>query len=176
MQHGNEMADRFPSGNGNGHRERRHHQRIVTVFPSWKAMLGMAPIYLTITLLAYWWFLDYQPWNPLGGVPIQATLTPVTQEVRAGETGYVRLDYHIYRDCRRDIELWLVNHRPHLLIQHHGTTSGEGAGKRPYRILPVEIPPNTKPGPLVVKEVGAFHCNELRPYTYSVETVIQVVE
>lgn len=174
MFHGYEMADRVPNSHGNRNRQRGHYKGLVD--PSlWRAILPILPLYATVLLLGYWWYVDYQPWNPLGGIPIQATLTPITAEVKAGETGYVRLDYTIQRDCRRDIELWLVNHRPHLLMQHHGATTGEGPGPRPHRILPVEVPAGTKPGPLVVKEVGRFHCNELRPYTYSTETVINVV-
>lgn len=134
-----------------------------------------AVVWVPLLILGYWWFVEYQPWNPLGGPPIEhKTEYVVTSVVRPGEDVVTTWKYNVYRDdCNRDVELYLVNGRSEQVSAHHGTTQGQGNGLRELTAY-VRIPEETPVGGYKLRSVSYWRCNPLRVYTASAEVAFQV--
>jgi len=126
-------------------------------------------VWFATALGVYWQWFDYVPGNPLGGPAMEMVSHVRTPEVSAGDELVVEYRYQVFRDCRRDIELWLDNHSRVLLRTHNGSTSGRGPGS--YRLfVSIPIPSATDAGPAVLRSRGQFWCNPINPWRYSHET------
>ena len=128
-----------------------------------RALTWTAPIWAALALMAWWWWIDYQPWNPFGGPPSSdrkaEVLTPV---VSVNGTVQIKLDYNIRRDnCSRDIQVWQGNSTQKLLASHAASTSGEGNGER-HRV--VSYPASAHPGREYIKFRAVWRCNPLKTW------------
>ncbi len=135
-----------------------------------------APIWIVLVILGWWWWIDYQPWNPFGGVPSSNyTAQVLTPNVGVNGTVQIQVKYNIHRDdCGREVQVWQGNSVERLLFAHKGATSGQGNGPR-SRIH--EYKASAHVGQEYIRFRTVWSCNPLRSWNENWEPVYyEVVE
>lgn len=110
-----------------------------------------------------WFLVGWVIWGSwldrlvLGPAIVPISVTPVQPETRPGGSVTFRWVYEVFRDCPRDVELWLHNGRSVLLRSHKGSTAGRGVGRRDLTV-PIDIPTGQHPGTALLVSIAHSHC------------------
>lgn len=149
-------------------------------YVTYRAQQTMFAIPLLITLgimglFGYWYFLDYARWNPFGGPAMAGTGVALARTVLAGEDLAIRWEYEIFRDCPREVELFLANGHSEMISRHHGSTTGQPPGSRDPIVSKVHIPSYYEPQDLVITSNAVFHCNPFRSWRHTMLVPVTVV-
>lgn len=140
------------------------------------AMFATAPIWVALLLLGYWYFIDYEPWNFYGGVPMEIHSDVLTPFVPRGHKVKVEYEWEVFRDCQRMVELWLMNGTPKIIRQHQGSTTGTGPGKHGPIIVEVKVPEDYDTGPASLRSIAEFDCNPLKSWRIVEESRFTVIQ
>ena len=125
-------------------------------------------------LLAYWYWIDYARWNPLGGPPetyvreenylVDAAGKPSTTFSRWEKVG-IRFKYFVHRDsCDRQTRVYVADvtgDYREIEFRPKGSTQGLGNDEREYVYT---FRPRDEPGPQKVSVRVYYECNPLRKY------------
>jgi len=135
-----------------------------------------APIWASLLVLIWWWAIDYQSWNPLGGPVVSQRGEVLTPVIRAGGLAKVRYQWRVLRDCRRDIEWWFVDGFAHQLQSSRGSTAGLDQRKQVSRVVVFAVPELVEPGPASIVMTIEAWCNPLQPWRWAHALPITVIQ
>ena len=150
--------------------------RVATV-RSW-GTIGIWCIAAMLLLLqlqwAYWQYIDYAEWNPLGGPPISIDLQLHTPEVKPGETAIVSYGWSDRRVCPHVIELWWSDDGARRLISRvtQPVPSSAPNDFRRQEIIP--IPDDASPGIVAVAAEASSQCNPIAVWRSLRESVLRI--